>query len=42
MGIQVDLLFEVGLIIFSDVMIDEGHWNNQRDILLVVVIDDLE
>jgi hypothetical protein len=40
MGIQINLLFEVGLVIFSNIVINDCDRDDQGNILLPVVIDD--
>ena len=39
--IQIGLLHEIGLLVLSDIMIDECDRNNQRHKTVVVSIDDL-
>jgi hypothetical protein len=41
-GIQINLLFEVWLIVFSNIMVHEGDRNDQRDMLLPIVINDFQ
>ena len=39
---KVVLLFQVGLVVFTDIMIDKRYGHNGRDMALAVVVDDFQ
>ena len=36
-GVEVELVFQVGLVIFPDIVIDQGDRHHQRHVALVVI-----
>ena len=42
MGIQIVLLFQVGLVVFAHIVLNQGNGHNERDIALAIEIDCLQ
>jgi hypothetical protein len=41
MRVEINLLFEIWLVVLSDIVIDQGDGHNQRNIAFPIMINDL-